>query len=47
MRCREDGGTEPDGDDTVDKFGKYQPLSRQAECYAKEGVDLSLSTLAD
>ncbi len=30
-----------------EKFGKHQPLNRQAERYAKEGVDLSLSTLAD
>ncbi|MCE8548502.1 IS66 family transposase [Ruegeria pomeroyi] len=30
-----------------EKFGQHQPLNRQAERYAKEGVDLSLSTLAD
>lgn len=30
-----------------EKFGQHQPLSRQAERYAREGVDLSLSTLAD
>jgi hypothetical protein len=30
-----------------DKFGQHQPLNRQAERYAKEGVALSLSTLAD
>jgi transposase len=30
-----------------DKFGQHQPLNRQAERYAREGVDLSLSTLAD
>jgi transposase len=29
-----------------EKFGQHQPLNRQAERYAKEGVDLSLSTLA-
>src|SRR5471032_798574 len=29
------------------KFGQHQPLNRQAERYAKEGVPLSLSTLAD
>ncbi len=29
------------------KFGQHQPLNRQAERYAREGVDLSLSTLAD
>ncbi len=28
-------------------FGQHQPLNRQAERYAKEGVPLSLSTLAD
>ncbi|MGY2932950.1 transposase [Bradyrhizobium sp. GM6.1] len=30
-----------------DKFGQHQPLNRQAERYAKEGVPISLSTLAD
>src|SRR6266436_3543398 len=30
-----------------EKFGQYQPLNRQSERYAREGVDLSLSTLAD
>jgi transposase len=30
-----------------EKFGQHQPLNRQADRYAKEGVDLSLSTLAD
>jgi len=30
-----------------EKFGQHQPLNRQAERYAREGVDLSLSTLAD
>jgi transposase len=30
-----------------EKFGQHQPLNRQAEPYAREGVDLSLSTLAD
>ena len=29
------------------KFGQHQPLNRQAERYAREGVKLSLSTLAD
>jgi transposase len=28
-------------------FGQHQPLNRQADRYAREGVDLSLSTLAD
>jgi transposase len=30
-----------------EKFGCHQPLNRQAERYAREGVDVSLSTLAD
>jgi transposase len=30
-----------------EKFGQHQPLNRQAERYAREGVDLGLSTLAD
>jgi transposase len=30
-----------------EKFGQHQPLNRQAEGYAREGVPLSLSTLAD
>jgi transposase len=30
-----------------EKFGQRQPLNRQAERYAKEGVPISLSTLAD
>ncbi len=30
-----------------EKFGQHQPLNRQAERYAREGADLSLSTLAD
>ena len=30
-----------------EKFGQHQPLNRQSERYAKEGIDLSLSTLAD
>jgi hypothetical protein len=32
---------------TVEKFGQHQPLNRWAECYAREGVPLSLSTVAD
>jgi transposase len=31
----------------LEKFGQHQPLNRQAECYAKEGAPISLSTLAD
>ena len=30
-----------------EKFGQHQPLNRQAERYAKEGVPISPSTLAD
>src|SRR6266487_1800487 len=30
-----------------EKFGQHQPLNRQADRYAKEGVPISLSTLAD
>ena len=30
-----------------EKFGQHQPLNRQAERYAREGVEISLSTLAD
>lgn len=30
-----------------EKFGQHQPLNRQAERFAREGVPLSLSTLAD
>jgi transposase len=30
-----------------EKFGQHQPLNRQSERYAREGVALSLSTLAD
>jgi transposase len=29
-----------------DKYGQHQPLNRQSERIAREGVDLSLSTLA-
>jgi transposase len=30
-----------------EKFGQHQPLNRQADRYAREGVPLSVSTLAD
>src|SRR3546814_2523296 len=30
-----------------EKFGQHQPLNRQRDRYAHEGVELSLSTLAD
>jgi transposase len=30
-----------------EKFGQHQPLHRQSERYRREGIDLSLSTLAD
>lgn len=31
----------------LEKFGAHQPLNRQRDRYAREGVELSLSTLAD
>lgn len=30
-----------------DKYGQHQPLNRKSERIAPEGIDLSLSTLAD
>lgn len=30
-----------------EKYGQHQPLNRQSERYRREGIDLSLSTLAD
>ncbi len=30
-----------------EKYGQHQPLNRQADRYAREGVELSVSTLAD
>jgi transposase len=30
-----------------DKFGQHQPLTRQSDRFAREGIDLSVSTLAD
>src|SRR5215213_7030563 len=30
-----------------EKFGQHQPLNRQSERYAREGIDLSVATLAD
>jgi len=30
-----------------EKFGQHQPLNRQSERFAREGIDLCLSTLAD
>jgi transposase len=29
------------------KFGEHQPLNRQSERFAREGIELSVSTLAD
>lgn len=31
----------------VEKFGQHQPLNRQIECYKREGVELSPSTMGD
>ena len=30
-----------------EKYGQHQPLNRQSERFVREGVDISLSTLAD
>jgi transposase len=30
-----------------EKYGQHQPLNRQSERYTREGIDLSVSTLAD
>jgi transposase len=30
-----------------DKFSQHQPLNRQSDRFAREGIDLSVSTLAD
>jgi transposase len=30
-----------------DKYGSHQPLNRQSEAFAREGIDLDVSTLAD
>jgi transposase len=30
-----------------EKFGQHQPLDRQSECYGREGIELSVSTLPD
>jgi len=30
-----------------DKYGMHQPLNRQSDAYAREGIDLDVSTLAD
>jgi transposase len=29
------------------KFAQHQPLNRQSDIYAREGIDLNVSTLAD
>ena len=31
----------------VEKYGNHQPLNRQSEQYAREGIELSVSTMAD
>lgn len=38
---------EPACHGSVERFGQHQPLNRQSERYAREGIDLGLSTLAD
>ena len=30
-----------------EKYGVHQPLNRQSERYAKEGIELDVSTMAD
>jgi hypothetical protein len=37
---------QPAGDDLYAKFGEHQPLNRQSETYAREGIELDVSTLA-
>ena len=32
---------------SAEEFGQHQPLNRQSERYRREGIDLSVSTLAD
>jgi len=39
--------TEPSGHDPVREVRQHQPLNRQSERYRREGIDLSVSTLAD
>ena len=41
------GGPQFAGNDHVEKFGQHQPLNRQADRYALEGVPIALSTMAD
>jgi len=41
------GGAKPAGQLLYEKFGQHQPLNRQTERYALEGVPISLSTAAD
>ena len=31
----------------IEKYANHQPLNRQSEQYEREGIDLSLSTMAD
>src|SRR5262249_60320670 len=31
----------------VDKYANHQPLNRQSDQYAREGIELSVSTMAD
>src|ERR1700687_2353002 len=41
------GRAEPVGHDPLYKSALHHPLNRQSETYAREGIDLPLSTLAD
>jgi len=47
MPSQGDGRDEPAGDDRVREVRPAQPLNRQAERYALEGVPIALSTMAD
>jgi transposase len=31
----------------IEKYANHQPLNRQSEHYAREGIELSVSTMAD
>jgi transposase len=31
----------------VEKYANHQPLNRQSEQYAREGIELSVSTMAE
>ncbi len=43
----EPAGRRPNASTLEAKFGQHQPLNRQSEAYAFQGIELSVSTLAD